>query len=301
MSTALKVGVVLSSGGGQGVYAHTGFLMALEEMGVNICAISGCSAGAVVGGIYASGTDLRQWSKAIANVKPSSYWTPDSWLQIFRSIVVQKGRGYTGLSDTAAAVEFIRSNLAAQTFEACAIPFHCLAVNLTRGTKTLFNEGELAPRIMSSAAVPVFFRPVEVNAELYSDGAIIEMAPAEAICCKHKLDALIIHHTASYQSGPKGMKYALQQPWTQVEIIQRLLHRERPWYLSDKAVALHHCQCGCGAPIVVVEPELPEFTGSPSRDGPKIEAGALQQALKLLNKYKHVILPREQEQNAVVD
>lgn len=45
-SGAVRVGVVLSSGGSRGVYAHTGFLLALERMGIDIHA----SAGAVVGG-----------------------------------------------------------------------------------------------------------------------------------------------------------------------------------------------------------------------------------------------------------
>lgn len=52
----MKVGVVLSSGGGREVFAHTGFLLALEQLGVEISAIAGCSAGALVGGVYASGT-----------------------------------------------------------------------------------------------------------------------------------------------------------------------------------------------------------------------------------------------------
>ena len=56
-----RVGVVLSSGGVRGVYAHTGFLLALEQLGIPIAAAAGCSAGAVVGGVAASGTDLRAW------------------------------------------------------------------------------------------------------------------------------------------------------------------------------------------------------------------------------------------------
>lgn len=281
---------MLSSGGARGVYAHTGFLLALERMGVDIKAIAGCSAGALVGGVYASGTGLHQWADALANIHPRSYWTPDSWLRFFWNMAVRKGRGYTGLSGSGAAIEFIRRNLTGQTFEACRIPFYSLAINLTQGTKTLFAEGELAPRIMASAAVPVFFRPVQINEEYYSDGAVIEMAPSEAICCKHNLDALIIHHTASHRQGPSGMKYAMQRPWTLVEIIHRLLHCDRPWYLSDKPVALHHCKCGCGAPIVVLEPDLPELSWPSSRGGPKVQAAALQQTLDLLETQRKTII-----------
>ncbi len=96
--------------------------------------------------------------------------------------MVQKGRGYTGLSGTDAAVEFLRRNLAVQTFEECAIPFNALAMNLGHRAKTLFAEGELASRIMDSAVMPVLYRPVEIDGELYTDGAVIELAPTEADC-----------------------------------------------------------------------------------------------------------------------
>lgn len=39
MNKGLRVGVVLSSGGGRGVYAHTGFLLALEKLGIDVSAI----------------------------------------------------------------------------------------------------------------------------------------------------------------------------------------------------------------------------------------------------------------------
>ncbi len=176
MSKAIKVGVVLSSGGGRGVFAHTGFLLALEQLGVEIGAIAGCSAGALVGGVYASGTDLQQWADHIANVDTREYWTPDSWSRFIWQMAVRKGRGYTGISDNRAAINFIRSNLASQTFETCPIPFYSLATNLTQGGKTLFSSGDLAPRIMASAAMPVLYRPVEIDGELFSDGATIELA-----------------------------------------------------------------------------------------------------------------------------
>jgi len=282
MADRMKVGVVLSSGGGRGVFAHTGFLLALEQLGVEIAAIAGCSAGALVGGVYASGTDLHDWAKSLAQVHTRQYWTPDPWTRFFWQMIVRKGRGYTGLSESKAGIEFIRNNLAEQTFETCRIPFYSLATNLTQGTKTLFSTGDLAPRIMASAAMPVLYRPVEINGELYSDGATIELASTEAICCRHQLDALIVHHASVHREGPEGLAHALRQPWSLVEILYLLLYRKRPWYLSDQALALHQCRCGCGAPVVVVEPDLPELAWPLSEGGARVQAAAMQQTLDLL-------------------
>lgn len=79
----VRIGVVLSSGGGRGVFAHTGFLMALEQLGIKVAAVAGCSAGALVGGVYASGTDLQSWMQRISTAHPREYWAPDSWPHSF--------------------------------------------------------------------------------------------------------------------------------------------------------------------------------------------------------------------------
>ncbi len=281
----MKVGVVLSSGGGRGVYAHTGFLLALEQLGIEAAAVAGCSAGALVGGVYASGTDLHQWVDRISKVHTREYWSPDSWSRLFWQIVVRKGRGYTGFSGSEDGIEFIRNNLAVQSFEQCPIPFYSLAANLTRGSKKLFSSGDLAPRIMASSAMPVLYRPVEIDQEFYSDGATIKLASTEAICCRHKLDALIVHHAAVQRKGSDGLAHALRQPWTLIEILYLLLYRKRPWYLTDQAVAVHHCRCSCNIPVVVVEPDLAEMTWPLNKGGAKVQRNAQLQSIELLQPF----------------
>lgn len=49
-----KIGLVLSGGGARG-FAHLGLLKALDEFGVKVSAISGVSAGGLVGALYAQG------------------------------------------------------------------------------------------------------------------------------------------------------------------------------------------------------------------------------------------------------
>lgn len=273
-----RTGIVLSSGGGRGVYAHTGFLLALQELGIDADVIAGCSAGALVGGIAASGTALEQWSQVLADMRMRDYWTPDPWPRLLWRLVAKKGRGYTGLSGTEAAIDFVRRNLAVKHFEECPIPFYVLAANLTRGTKTLFASGELAPRIMASAAMPVLYRPVEIDGEFFCDGAVVELAPTEAICCKHRLDVLIIHHTAAQRDGPAGLARALHQPWSLVEILYLLLYRQRPWYLSEQVFALKSCPFGCRAAIMVLEPSLPELSWPLSKGGRRVQDAAYDQA-----------------------
>jgi len=285
MNGPARIGVVLSSGGGRGVYAHTGFLLALRELGIETRAIAGCSAGALVGAVAASGTELSRWAEVIANVHTKEYWKPDPWPQFLWELAVNKGRGYTGLSRVEEAIDFCRRNFGVQTFEECRIPFYTLAMNLTQGKKVLFSEGELAPRVMASAAMPVLYRPVEIDGELYTDGAVIELAPTEAICCQHSLDALIVHHAAVHHEGAEGADWVARQPWALVEILDLLLYRQRPWYITDQPLSFHRCPGGCGAPIIVLTPKLPELVWPLHDGGTKVQMAATMQARKHLEPY----------------
>lgn len=283
-----RIGIVLSSGGGRGVYAHTGFMQAIEDFDIEVSAVSGCSAGALVGGIFASGTKMQDLSASLANLHASDYWNPDHWLKFIWKMLIKKGRGYTGMSDTQAATDFIRHNLSAQTFQACIIPFYSLAMNLSRAKKTLFSYGELAPRIMASAAIPVLYQPVNIEGEWYSDGAAIELAPTDAICCKHNLDLVIVHHTAAHHKGKKGLEHSLKQPWALLELLYLQLYSERPWYLSDKKILETHCQCGCGAKVVILQPDLPELSWPIEDKGIALQASS---RLTATNFLRDTIIP----------
>ncbi len=280
----LRIGVILSSGGARGVFAHTGFLQALEQLNIEVVALAGCSAGALVGGIYASGTSIEKWSSVLADTQPRDYWRPDSKLRFLWNLIVKKGRGYTGFSEADSAINFIRKQLSAETFAECRIPFYSLAMNLSCSKKTFFADGELAPRIMASAAIPLLYRPVEINGELFSDGATLDLAPTDAICCKHKLDILIVHHVAIHCQGQAGLQHVISQPWTILQILFLKLYSEKPWYLIDKPVNETYCQCGCGALVLVLKPDLPEL-GWPMRgDGLTVQRSAREQGVLMLEK-----------------
>lgn len=282
--------MVLSSGGTRGVYAHTGFLIALERLGISVAAATGSSAGAVVGAMAASGADLRAWSETIADIDPARFWRPDPLVYVLWQFLIRRGRGYTGLSGTDAAIEFCRGQLAVQTFEECRYPFYALAVSLGRGRKVVFSEGLLAPRIVASAATPVLYRPVEIDGDWYCDGALADLAPTDAICCKHSLDALIVHHVSSRYEGPKDLTRIREGQWSMLHILQRLLFRRRPWYLSDERLSVHRCPCGCGAIVVVVEPELPELRWPLDKIGQQVQASATEQTQTYLRPYVDALL-----------
>jgi len=255
-----RVGIVLSSGGGRGVYGHTGFMLALDSLKVQICASAGCSAGAVVGGVIASGTNIHDWAEAVTHVRKEQFWTPYTTLQLLYRFGLNKGRGFVGLSETTTAIRFLTKQLAVETFAECIYPFAAVAVNLGDGRKVEFNNGPLAPKIMASAAMPGLYEPVKIDGQYYTDGAIIDLSPAEAICCHQQLDVLLIHHVAQRNYTTRELQSAYKKPWTIMNILHRLIYRKRPWYATGKPRSIHSCPCGCKAVIVILEPTLPELT-----------------------------------------
>jgi predicted acylesterase/phospholipase RssA len=283
-----RIGVVLSSGGVRGVYAHTGFMQAIQGLGIPITASAGCSAGALVGGFIASGTSLEHWAATLAGITSRTFWTPDSLPRFLWEMTAHRGRGYTGLSDTSAALQFARDNLAVNTFEECLYPFHVLAVNLGTGKKVVFSE--------ASAAMPILYDPVRIDGEYYCDGALIDFAPTDAICCRHQLDVVIVHHVSQHFGIHQNIDAALQDSWAMLEIVNRLVFREKPWYLSGEPLSLHHCPCGCGAIVIVIEPKLPLMRWPVTKGGDTTQCSAREQTESLLKPYSVSLLnnPRKQ-------
>ena len=62
----MKIGLALGSGASRG-WAHIGVIQALEEMGIQIDVVSGCSIGSYVGAAYASGKlpELAEWVESL--------------------------------------------------------------------------------------------------------------------------------------------------------------------------------------------------------------------------------------------
>lgn len=157
----IPVNLVLSGGGVKGV-AHIALIERLEEHGIKIKAISGSSAGALVGVLYAAG------------------YAPPEILEFFKITPIFK---YTWLNPLKAGIfdsakyEAIFEQLVPENFELLEIPLFVTSVNIEKGTVVYFNQGSLIKPILASCAVPAVFTPVTINDELFSDGGVMDNFP----------------------------------------------------------------------------------------------------------------------------
>jgi NTE family protein len=167
-------GITLSGGGIKGLL-HAGVLQALEENNLKPTCISGASAGAMVGVLYASGIKPDKILEIVHNLKLFS----------FKSFNL-KEPGFFGISPLK---EQLEKYIEAKTFEELPIEFHTVATNLVEGKSKLFSSGDLVPAVLASSAFPMVFSPVDINGHLYADGGITNNFPVDAIRdrCKYLL------------------------------------------------------------------------------------------------------------------
>ncbi len=173
----MKTGLVLSGGGARGV-AHLGVLKALEELGVVIDCISGTSAGALVGALYAQG------------LKPEAIFKLVKGISFLKS--VRPAWALTGLFNMDGMRELLQKNIPVNDFSSLSIPLTIAATDIRKGKIHYFSEGELIPAIVASCSIPALFNPINFNANLYVDGGLIDNLPVKPI--RNQCDFIIGSH-----------------------------------------------------------------------------------------------------------
>src|SRR5574343_783458 len=198
-AVAPRIGVVLGGGGARG-FAHLGVLQELEKLHVPIACIAGTSAGALIGGAYASGQPLdeleRQFAAAdwetLLSGKPRRQDVPDSRKQSdsrnYFALTVGYRDGKWRLPKAAINAQgidlFIRQLTRARnedSFDKLSIPFRAVATALENGEAVVFDRGDLSLAMRASMAVPGMFAPVEAGGRVLVDGGLARQLPVEEL------------------------------------------------------------------------------------------------------------------------
>ncbi len=177
MSTLKEKKVGLALGGGAVLGAvHVGVLKALEEKNVQIHAICGTSAGAIVAALYAFGKTPQE----IENIIVEFEWKKLSSLSISKY----------GLLSNEKIGEIIKHNIGESRFKDADIPLGIIATDITTGEKVILDKGSVSDAVVASTCIPGIFIPVEIKGRFLVDGGIVENVPLS--CLKGKdVDFLI--------------------------------------------------------------------------------------------------------------
>ena len=161
-----KVGLVLSGGGTRG-FAHLGVIQALIEAGIFPDVISGTSAGALVGVLYADG------------YSPQEILTMMNWASRFDFMRPAMPR--EGLLQINGIIKILKTSLRSKKFSELKIPLFVSATDLNNGKVVYFSEGDLIEPVIASASIPVLFQPVKINGISYVDGGVLDNLPIKPI------------------------------------------------------------------------------------------------------------------------
>lgn len=162
----MKIGLALSGGGAKGI-AHAGVIKAIQERNISIHSVTGTSAGAIVGALYAAGTDIDRIYEFFAN---SNLFDPRKYA--FRKAGFLNSEGFTTYLD-----KFLPNN----TFESLEKPLKVTATNINSMQLKIFDHGELFHPILASAAFPGIFTPVVYQEETYIDGGVLNNFPIDLL------------------------------------------------------------------------------------------------------------------------
>lgn len=174
MSKKFKIGLALSGGGLRGI-AHIGVIKALREHNIEAEAVIGASAGSIVGALYAAGL------------------TTDQMIDFVQEFGIIKSARFSltfdGLSSLSFLKEHLMDTLGFDTFELLQKHLYIGITNLNQGVLEVRDSGSLSDMVMASCAVPLLFKPVEMNDTVYVDGGVINNLPIEPL--RSKCDLLI--------------------------------------------------------------------------------------------------------------
>ncbi len=160
----VSVSLVLGSGGARGL-AHIGIIRWLEENNYRIDSISGCSAGAVIGGIYAAGKldVFEEWAREV------------NALDIVTLLDVSWGRG--GFVKGDRFINELIGLVGDQKIEELPIEYTAVAVDIREGKEIWLQDGSLFDAIRASISLPLLFQPFYYRGMSLIDGGVLNPVP----------------------------------------------------------------------------------------------------------------------------
>ncbi|HET54452.1 MAG TPA: patatin-like phospholipase family protein [Ignavibacteria bacterium] len=189
-----KFGLALGGGGARGL-AHIGVLKVLEKENIKVDVITGCSMGALIGGMYAylgNAKEVEEFiyetvihpkflelgiDKLSESEKPDKNYFDQFFDYLDKRYQVLKSLNHLSYFDEETTNEMY--NLIPDVkIESLKIKFSAIATDLISGEEINFTKGSLREAIKASSAIPGIFPPVKYQNYFLIDGSASESVPA---------------------------------------------------------------------------------------------------------------------------
>ncbi len=189
-----RIGIALGSGSARG-WAHIGILNGLKEMGIEPDIVSGCSAGALVGGAYAAGylDDLERWARRLSRKEVFSFF----------DISLMSG----GVIAGERLANFFAEHVGDLLIEGLPRSFGAVATDLKTGSEIWFKSGSLVNAVRASSSLPGMFTPFQMDDKWLVDGGIVNPVPVSL--CRAMGAHVVI--AVNLNSGLVGRHFLIQK------------------------------------------------------------------------------------------
>jgi len=162
-----KTGLVLSGGGTKGI-AHAGVLKFLNEKNIDIDILSCCSAGSIVGCLYAIGKKPREI------------------LDFFQSVYFFNWKHFAfnqpGLVSSVIFANYLKPIFKDMKIGDLDKEVRIVATELVSGTEKIFdNDFKVIDAIIASCSIPGITTPYILGEEMFCDGGVLNNFPADII------------------------------------------------------------------------------------------------------------------------
>lgn len=164
--SCVRLAIVLGGGGAKG-WSHAGVLAEFERAGIPIDAIVGCSAGSIVGALYADCPNACYVKRLLVPLKTWDILDINIWY------------GRYGLVQGGGLRRFLKRNLSCRYFEDLKIPLYVVATDLIAGKLVCMSSGSIIPAVHASASVPFVFSPVYLYKRWLVDGGVADPVPVQ--------------------------------------------------------------------------------------------------------------------------
>ena len=185
-------------------FAHAGMLSALEHEGLLPMRISGSSAGALVGGLWAAGLGSNDLFRELRRLRRQDFWDPRPGPGLLR------GRRFR---------QRLEALLPQPRFEGTRVPLAVSSFDVVALRTRVLDRGDLARAICASCAVPGLFHPVWVDGRPNLDGGIADRPGLRGMPTSVRL----LHHHIAARSpwrlpGGRGMRVPTRENMTTLAI-----------------------------------------------------------------------------------
>ncbi|KQT17636.1 patatin [Chryseobacterium sp. Leaf404] len=174
-----KTGLVLSGGGTKGI-AHAGVIKFLNEKNIKVDILSCCSAGSIVGCLYAIGK------------------SPEEILDFFNSVYFFNWKHFAfnqpGLVSSGIFRNYLKPIFSDLKIGDLEKKVKIVATELVSGTQKIFDDDfEIVDAIIASCSIPGITTPYIIGGEMYCDGGVLNNFPADIIRneCEHLIGVFV--------------------------------------------------------------------------------------------------------------